>query len=307
MPTRAMRSAPASMRLGVGQRVGRVGVAGPRRGEDVLACPGDRAARPSRSTRRPRGADTRAASITSFSRAQMRSAETSPPSCPVPCTLGVGGPGQDASSPRCPTTSSSVRGRPKRKFSMSGSQVRKRGQARVQRVQPFCPVRAVVRAAVGRPRGRACSARRRRRTRARRRGTRSRRPSSPVQSPEVTTSVNSSAHCGFSGGIGHHHIRPGVDRRIPSADARDPRSRALPRRSRRRPWGATIAKVAMVDSRYGRGGTTTPRLRRGADRSHLLRGTAPGEAPAARHRRRPDPRPALRHDRRTGGRRSAGA
>ena len=43
----------------------------------------------------PSRPDTSAASITSCSKAQMRSAETRPPSCPVPCTVGIGGPGQD--------------------------------------------------------------------------------------------------------------------------------------------------------------------------------------------------------------------
>ena len=68
----------------------------------------------------------------------MRSADTSPPSCPVPCTVGSVA---RASTVRreMPATSSSVRGRPNRWFSMSGSQVRKRGQARVHSVQPLRP------------------------------------------------------------------------------------------------------------------------------------------------------------------------
>ena len=76
--------------------------------------------------------------MTSCSNAQIRRADTSPPSWPTPAT--------SASTARAstvrremPEISSSVRGRPKRWFSMSGSQVRKRGQARVHRVQPFSP------------------------------------------------------------------------------------------------------------------------------------------------------------------------
>ncbi len=38
-----------------------------------------------------------------------------------------------------PSTSSSWRSRPNKNVSISGSQVRKRGQARVQSVQPFTP------------------------------------------------------------------------------------------------------------------------------------------------------------------------
>ena len=82
----------------------------------------------------------------------------------------------------------------------------------------------------------------------------------PVQSPEVTTSVNSSAHCGFSGGIG------------PPYSARRRRSdtvRPCPRSSKSsatgpspsRPSGGRSPGSWMVDSRYGRGGTTAARLR----------------------------------------------
>jgi hypothetical protein len=76
--------------------------------------------------------------MTSCSKAQINKADTRPPSCPVPW---ISRSDARASTVRraMPDTSSSVRGRPKRWFSMSGSQVRKRGQARVQRVQPLRP------------------------------------------------------------------------------------------------------------------------------------------------------------------------
>ena len=80
--------------------------------------------------------------------------------------------------------------------------------------------------------------------------------------------------------------------------------------SPRRRCGGGSTKVWMVDARYGRGGTTPRRLRARAGRPHLHRGAAPGQAHAARHRRRPDPRRPLRHDRRawwsTARRRSTG-
>ena len=50
----------------------------------------------------------------------------------------------------------------------------------------------------------------------------------PVQSPDVTTSVNSSAHCGFSGGMGPPYSARTAVVRYRAAGARDPRSRALP-------------------------------------------------------------------------------
>src|ERR1700684_3886608 len=82
----------------------------------------------------------------------------------------------------------------------------------------------------------------------------------PVHRPEVTTSVKSSAHCGFSGGI------------VPPYSAREAWSgtvlgvpeilevalyRALAGKGRHR----TSDDVWMVDARYGRGGTTTSRLK----------------------------------------------
>ena len=86
----------------------------------------------------PSRPETKAASITSCSKAQMRRADTSPPSCPVPCTAGSVARARTVRL-EMPATSSSVRGRPNRWFSISGSQVRKRGQARVHRVQPLRP------------------------------------------------------------------------------------------------------------------------------------------------------------------------
>src|SRR5271167_2994825 len=82
----------------------------------------------------------------------------------------------------------------------------------------------------------------------------------PVQSPEVTTSVNSSAHCGFSGGIGPtifgQTARVGYRAPVPEILEVE-RYRALAEQALDRP----IARASMVDSRYGRGGTTPARLR----------------------------------------------
>ena len=73
-----------------------------------------------------------------------------------------------------------------------------------------------------------------------------------------------------------------------------------------RRWAARSTQVWMVDSRYGRGGTTPAAAPGRPGRPLLHRGAAPGQAPAARHGRA-DPRRALRHDRRPGGRRHGGA
>ena len=130
----------------------------------------------------------------------------------------------------------------------------------------------------------------------------------PVHSPDVTTSVNSSAHCGFSGGI-----RPTIFGSTGSAPVRylapvpEILEVELYRAWPRRRCGRPIAKVWMVDARYGRGGTTPRAAPGGAGRPHVHRGAAAREAHAARHRRRPDARRPLRHDRRPRGRRARGA
>ena len=83
----------------------------------------------------------------------------------------------------------------------------------------------------------------------------------PVQRPDVTTSVNSSAHCGFSGGMGPPYsadgpVGPDTVRRCPRS-SKSSCYRSLAEKALGRP----IARVWMVDSRYGRGGTTPRRLR----------------------------------------------
>ena len=84
----------------------------------------------------------------------------------------------------------------------------------------------------------------------------------PVHSPDVTTSVNSSAHCGFSGGTASTIFGPrrgGPDTSAPVPEILEvERYRALGREGART---APMAKVWMVDARYGRGGTTPRRLR----------------------------------------------
>ena len=94
--------------------------------------------------------------------------------------------------------------------------------------------------------------------------------------------------------------------RIPCAGARDPRSRALP--------GQCRSSAAPADH-PGVDGRLPLRPRRddagaapvGARRPLLQRGPAHRQAAAARHRRGADPGPALRHDGRPGGRRQRGA
>src|SRR5580698_375733 len=87
----------------------------------------------------------------------------------------------------------------------------------------------------------------------------------PVHRPEVTTSVNNSAHCGFSGGI------------HPPYSAERPWSRCtvgrmpeileveLYRGLAEKALLRTIDRVWMVDERYGRGGTTARGLQRALD------------------------------------------
>ncbi len=124
-----------------------------------------------------------------------------------------------------------------------------------------------------------------------------------MHSPEVTTSVNSSAHCGFSGGIG------------PPYSARRRRSDTV----RRVPEILEVERYRAF-SPSGRSGGTSPgcgwstpatagAARRRAGSGAALAGRS---FTAARRRgklmlldtgRRPDPRAALRHDRRPRGRR----
>ena len=77
--------------------------------------------------------------MTSCSRAQIKMAETRPPSWPDVEDLGIGGPGEDD----VPGDAGHLvaRSAPARTgtMSISVSQVRKRGQARVHIVQPFTP------------------------------------------------------------------------------------------------------------------------------------------------------------------------
>ena len=74
----------------------------------------------------------------SCSRAQMSMADTSPPSWPISQILGSAARARMMSL-EMPETCSLARGRPKRWVSISGSQSRKRGQARVHDVQPRSP------------------------------------------------------------------------------------------------------------------------------------------------------------------------
>src|SRR5580692_11474073 len=82
----------------------------------------------------------------------------------------------------------------------------------------------------------------------------------PVQSPDVTTSVKSSFHCGFSGGIGRPDSavgrRSGTVGRVPEILEVE-----LYRRLAEKALWRPIEKVWMVDARYGRGGTTPRRLK----------------------------------------------
>ena len=74
----------------------------------------------------------------SCSSAQIKMADTRPPSWPASRTAGSAARTRRM-SPEIPATSSSRRSRPKRNVSISVSQVRKRGHARVHIVQPFTP------------------------------------------------------------------------------------------------------------------------------------------------------------------------
>src|SRR5580704_13882491 len=82
----------------------------------------------------------------------------------------------------------------------------------------------------------------------------------PVQSPDVTTSVNSSAHCGFSGGIGPPYSggAAAVGYLAPVPEILEVE---LYRVSAEAALDRPITRAWMVDSRYGRGGTTPARLR----------------------------------------------
>ena len=82
----------------------------------------------------------------------------------------------------------------------------------------------------------------------------------PVQSPEVTTSVNSSAHCGFSGGIGPPYSGGAapVGYLAPVPEILEVE---LYRTLAEQALGRPITRAWMVDARYGRGGTTPARLR----------------------------------------------
>ena len=81
-----------------------------------------------------------------------------------------------------------------------------------------------------------------------------------MHSPDVTTSVNSSAHCGFSGGIGPPYSGGAapVGYLAPVPEILEVE---LYRASAEPALGRPITKAWMVDSRYGRGGTTPARLR----------------------------------------------
>ena len=68
----------------------------------------------------------------------MSRADTRPPSWPTALTSGSVARASTISI-EIPATSSSVRSRPKRWVSISVSQLRNRGQARVHRVQPLTP------------------------------------------------------------------------------------------------------------------------------------------------------------------------
>ena len=182
-----------------------------------------------------------------------------------------------------PDTSSSVRGRPKRLSSISGSQVRKRGQARVHRVQPFSAVGAVVGPAVGQDVERLVVA------------------VGVVVAEDV---VGTGDDAGGTAGTQARSHDFGEElgplwlfgwHEGPPYKARGGRSgtvSAVPeilevelyRQLAEKALGRTITKVWMVDSRYGRGGTTPRRLSAGAGRACLHGGPAEGQAHAARHR-----------------------
>src|SRR6185312_14669745 len=91
----------------------------------------------------------------------------------------------------------------------------------------------------------------------------------PVHNPDVTTSVKSSAHCGFSGGIHPPYSaeRPGPV--PPSCGTALRYGRAMPeilevelyRGLAEKALHRRIEDISIVDSRYGRGGTTDRRLK----------------------------------------------
>jgi formamidopyrimidine-DNA glycosylase len=90
----------------------------------------------------------------------------------------------------------------------------------------------------------------------------------PVHKPDVTTSVNSSAHCGFSGGIDPPYSaeRPRSGTVLPMPEILEVELyRALAEKA----LGRTIDTVWMVDARYGRGGTTARGLQ-GALGGHMF-------------------------------------
>ena len=129
----------APHRLGVGERVGRVGVAGPGRGQHVRAGPGDARAPPSTSSRRPPGRrPARRRSGRARGRRSSR-AETKP----AVLARRRAARGRWHGRARCRWRRRRPRprcgSRPKRCSSISVSQSRKRGQARVHRVQPLAP------------------------------------------------------------------------------------------------------------------------------------------------------------------------
>jgi formamidopyrimidine-DNA glycosylase len=84
----------------------------------------------------------------------------------------------------------------------------------------------------------------------------------PVQRPDVTTSVNSSAHCGFSGGTSPPYSAEGhPSGSVTLTPVPEILEVELYRCLAEKGLGRPIARVWMVDSRYGRGGTTPHRLR----------------------------------------------
>ena len=126
----------------------------------------------------------------------------------------------------------------------------------------------------------------------------------PVHRPEVTTSVKSSAHCGFSGGIGPPYSAAGHRSGTVGSGARNLGGRAVPRPGRE---GALAHHRQGLDGRLPlrTGRDDDPPAPERAGRARLHRGPATGQAPAPRHRWRSDPGYSLRDDRRPGGRRRA--
>ncbi len=174
--------------------------------------------------------------MTSFSSAQMRRADTSPPSWPAASRSGSVARARTVRR-EMPETSSSVRGRPNRYLSISVSQVRKRGQARVHSVQPFSPWVQLS----GRPR--------------RRRGRAGTRPRVVVAEHVVGAGDDTGGAAGAQARRDDFGEQLGPVRllrwhgptifglagrvRLPSRRARDPGGRALPNVGRARPGAGT--------------------------------------------------------------------